>query len=106
MIYSVGTNKRSVFYELWQQHKLLKIMEMSEIWPDDEGYIRDIYIISNLNILTKFTSSSRGSEFKDILPWNISQIITKTISISMGIVISYAMEQGILFSVYWKVNGN
>ena len=34
-------------------------------------------------ILTEFTSSSRSTEFNDTLPWNISQIITKTIPISM-----------------------
>ena len=35
--------------------------------------MRDIYIISNLNPLTKFSSSSRNTEFKDnLLPWNIS----------------------------------
>ena len=41
-IYYVGTNERSCFYELWQQHKQLKTMEMNEGWPDtyDEGYIR------------------------------------------------------------------
>ena len=32
----------------------------------------DIYINSKLNLLTKFPSSSRSTEFKDILPWNIS----------------------------------
>ena len=26
--------QKNDFYELWQQHKLLKIMEMSEFWPD------------------------------------------------------------------------
>ena len=33
--------KKSDFYELWQQHKLLKTMEMSEVGPDtyDERYI-------------------------------------------------------------------
>ena len=62
--------------------------------------MRDIYIISNLNPLTKFTSKIHGKsiEFKDILPWNIS--------ISMRIVISYTMKWSILFLVYWKVNGN
>ena len=32
---------KSDFYELWEQHKQLKTMEMSEAWPDtyDEGYI-------------------------------------------------------------------
>ena len=32
----------------------------------------DKYINSKLNPLTKFTSSCRGTEFKEILPWNIS----------------------------------
>ena len=59
--------------------------------------MRDIYINSNLNPLTKFTSSSRSTKFKDILPWNISQMITKTVPISTRIVISYAMKLGILF---------
>ena len=39
--------------------------------------MRDIYINSNLNPLTKFISSRRSTEFKDILPWNASQMITK-----------------------------
>ena len=45
--------------------------------------MRDIYINSNLNPLTKFTSSSRSTEFKDILQWNIPQMITKTVTISL-----------------------
>ena len=53
--------------------------------------MRDIYINSNLNPLTKFTSSSRSTEFKDILPWNISQIITKIVPTSKIIVISYVL---------------
>ena len=61
----------------------------------------------NLNPLTMFTSSSTSTEFKDILSWNISQeMITKTIPISTRIVISYAVKQGILFWIYWEVNGN
>ena len=33
--------QKSDFYELWQQHKQLKTMEMNEAWPDIfyEGYI-------------------------------------------------------------------
>ena len=54
--------------------------------------MRDIYINSNLNSLTKFTRSSRSTEFKDILPWIISQIIIKTVPISMRIVISNARK--------------
>ena len=58
---------------------------------------RDIYINFNLNLLKKFTSSSKSSEFKDILPWNISQMITKTIPISLRTVIIYEMKWGIMF---------
>ena len=57
--------------------------------------MRDIYINPNLNPLTKFTNSSRSTELKDILPWNISQLIMKAIPISTGIVISYMIKQGI-----------
>ena len=64
--------------------------------------IRDVYINSNLNPLTKFMSSSRSIELKGILPCRISQMITKTISIITRIVISYAMKQGIPLSIWWK----
>ena len=66
------------------------------VWLDLILSMRDIYISSNLNPLTKFTSSSRSFKFKDILPWIISQVITKTIPISTRIVISYAMKWDIL----------
>ena len=56
--------------------------------------MRNLYINSNLNPLTKFTRSRRSTEFKDILPWNISQMIMKTVSISTRIVISYAVKWG------------
>ena len=62
--------------------------------------MRDIYIYIyqfHLNSLTKITSSIRSTEFKDILPWNVSQMITKTIWINLTIVISYVMKRGILF---------
>ena len=48
--------------------------------------MRDICINSNLDSLTKFTSSSGNTQFKAILPWNISEMITKTIPISSRIV--------------------
>ena len=58
--------------------------------------MRDIYIISNLNSLTKFTSSSsQSTKLKGILAWNISQIIVKSIPISTRILISNAKKQGI-----------
>ena len=69
--------------------------------------MRDTYVNVDLNPLTKFTSrSSRKTEFKDILPWNISQMIMKTIPISTRIVISYAMKQDTVFSLLesqWKL---
>ena len=57
--------------------------------------MRDIYISSNLNPLTKFTSSSKSTKFKDILPWNIYQMITKTIPTRKRIVRNYVIKQGI-----------
>ena len=57
--------------------------------------MRDIYINSNMNLLKKFNISGRITEFKDILSWTISQMITTTIPISMRIVISYAMKRSI-----------
>ena len=68
--------------------------------------MRNIYINSNVYPLTKFTSSSKSTEFKDILPWNISQIIIKTVPISTSVVISYAIKRGIPLWVWREVNGN
>ena len=68
--------------------------------------MRDIYINSNLNPLTKFTSSSRSTKSKYILLWYISQMITKTVPISTRVVISYAVKWGIRLWIWWKVNGN
>ena len=78
-----------------------KLVRLDLILP-----MRVIYINSNLNPLAKFFTSRRSFEFIDILLWNISQVVTKTIPISTRIVISNVMKQGILFWVYWKVNGN
>ena len=67
---------------------------------------RDIYINSNLNPLTKFTSRIRRIEFKNILPWNISQMIMKIILISTRIVISYAIKRASLFKFDGKSMGS
>ena len=64
-------------------------MEMSDL--DLILLMRDIYINSNLNTVTKLTISS-----KDIIPWNLSEMITKTVPISSRIVISNAIKPGIL----------
>ena len=46
----------------------------------------------NLNPLIKLTRSSRSTEFKNILTWSLSQMITKADLISMRVVISYKMK--------------
>ena len=74
-------------------------MRLDLIFP-----MRDIYINSNLN--TEFTKSSKSSKFKYILPWPISQMITKNVPISTRIVISYSVKWGIPLWIWWKVNGN
>ena len=38
--------------------------------------MRGIYIDSNLKPITKFTSSTRSTNFKDVILWKISQMIT------------------------------
>ena len=67
--------------------------------------MRDTNINSNLNPITKFTSS-RSTEFKDILLRNFSQMIIKTVPISTIIVITYAMKWDIPLWIWWKVGGN
>ena len=75
-----------------KQHKQVKTMEMV---LDLIFKMRDVYIHSNLDPTTKFSTSSRSTEFKDFFPWSISQMITKIVS--MGIVISCVIKRGILF---------
>ena len=58
--------------------------------------MQGIYINSNLDPLTKYTSSSRSTKLKGII-YNIAQMIMKVVAVSTRIVISYAMKQGILF---------
>ena len=65
----------------------------------------NLCINSNLDPPTNISSSSRRTEFKDILPWNIFWVITKTIPTSTEIVTSYAIKC-ILFWVWLKVSGN
>ena len=53
----------------------------------------EILYSSNLDSLTKFSTSSRSTQ--DILPWIIFQMILTTITISTRITISRAMKRGI-----------
>ena len=64
------------------------------------------YINYNLYALTNVSSSSRVTKFKDILTWNMSQMITKAAPISTRIIIKYAMKRGIPFWVWQKIDGN
>ena len=70
----------------------------------DEEYIY-IYIYIYI-YMTKFTSISRSTESKDILPWNIYGMITKIVPVCTRITLSSVMKWSILFWVCWKVNGN
>ena len=94
-VFSLNYGSNTCSWKLWRWVRLDLIFMM-----------RDIYINSNLDPLTKFTSSRRSTEFRDILPWNISQMIMKTIPISTRIVISYAVKWNILFWVWQKISGN
>ena len=71
-------------------------MEMSEAWPDtfDEEYIHQF----QPEPTHKNSLAAAEAEFKDILPWIISKMITKTIPISTRIVIRNVMSM--------EVNGN
>ena len=68
--------------------------------------MRDIYMNSKLNTHTKFTSSSKSTEFNNILPWNIYHMIRKFLPISTRILINYAMKWGIPMWIWWNVNRN
>ena len=90
---SYGTSKSS--RKSWRWMKLDQIFTMRDIIHQFQPWQP-----------IKFSTSSRGTEFKDILPWNISQMITKTVTINTRIVIGCAMKRDIPFWVWRKINGN
>ena len=51
-IYSVGTNKKTDFYGLWQQHKLLKTIRVyiNNCWSSFAWLIRDTHFIGPLEL--------------------------------------------------------
>ena len=65
--------------------------------------MRDIHMNSKLNTHTKFTSSSKSTEFNNILPWNIYHMIRKSLPISTRTLINYAMKWGIPMWIWWNV---
>ena len=73
---------------------------MGEAWTDmyDEEYIHQFQPEPR----TEFTSSNRSTKFKDILPWNISQMITKTNPISTRMAISHTMNRASYFDFIGK----
>ena len=50
-----------------------------------------------MNLITKFSSSSKTTEFKNILLWSISQIIRKAAQICTRIIVTNAIKRGIPF---------
>ena len=81
--------------------KPLKWMRPNQIFN-----MRGIYINFNLGSLKKFSTRIKSTKFKDILPWYISQMITKTVPISTRTVISCSIKRDILFWILSKANGN
>ena len=100
------------FCELYFRFRRFILLVQTKKWFmwNEKGltwyFMRDIYIIFNLTPLTKIFSISRNTDFKDILPWNISQMIIKTVTISTRIVICYGIKWVVLLWVWQKFNGN
>ena len=61
----------------------------------DEGYIHWF----QLGPTHKISTSSRSTKFRDILLWSISQLTTKTVQISMRIVVSSPMKRAVFFRI-------
>ena len=75
---------------------------------EDEKTWPDIYNERNMHQfqLTKFSFSSKNTLFKAVFPWNISQMITKTVPISTRITISCAVKRCIHFWLWKKKKEN
>ena len=93
--------EKSDFYKLWQQHKLLKTMEMGEVWSDtyDEGYLHQFYC-------HKIYKKQLKQWVKKYTPMEHLSGDHEDHSISPRIVQGYAMKRGgLFFWVYRRVNG-
>ena len=73
----------------WKPRKLMRLDLISTI--------SDIYIHLKLGPLAEFGINSRNTELKDILSWNISQMITKTVQITTRIAKCCPMKRSIPF---------
>ena len=108
--FTLESEDSSVWYKqkqwfLWTVAAVQAPENHGDEWGLTSYFLWDIYIYINSN-LNPLTSSSRRTKLKDILPWNMSQMIMKTIPIGSQRVISYVMKQGIVLRIWWKVNGN
>ena len=101
-IYAFGEDKKSDFYEQWQQHK------QPWKWVRLDHFQCGIYNQFQPEPTHKIHSlaAAEALSLNFILPWNISQMIMKSIPISTRIVISNVMKWGIPLWIWWKVNGN
>ena len=88
-IYSIGTNEKKKIS-----------MSCGSITSNWKPWRWVRYSKSNLKPLTKSTCNGKKTAFKNILPWSISQMITKIISISTRTVTSYATKRSIPFWVW------
>ena len=103
-IYSINTNKKMIsisYGSSTSSWKLWRWIELDLIFT-----IRDICINSSLNLLIKFSGSTRSTNFQGVLPWNISKMNTKSISVSTRIVTGCAMKRDIPFWVRKKFKGD
>ena len=108
LIKLIGSKKSDVNFSIKQYlSKIDSLLEthatLEKLNKRELKFPTKLYNTQGLNKLTKFTSSSKSTGFKDIF---ISQMIKKTVPISRRIVISYAVKQGIMLWIWWKVNGN
>ena len=81
------TSCTEILYQplVYAEVQAAETMEMNEA---SLNMMRKIYINSNLETLTKFSCNFRSTAFKYIIPSKILKMITKTILIHTGIVIS------------------
>ena len=97
--------KRKNFYELWTMAAAQVAENHQDEWRLTWYWWRRIYAsILTWNYSQNLPAAAEALRLK--ISSYISEITTNTILISTGIVISYAMKQGIPFWIYWKVNGN
>ena len=108
LIKLIGSKKSDVNFSIKQYlSKIDSLLEthatLEKLNKRELKFPTKLYNTQGLNKLTKFTSSSKSTGFKDIF---ISQMIKETVPISRRIVITYAVKQGIMLWIWWKVNGN